>query len=104
MPIIIDIDRVLLEWQHRHNQRMTYTELARRANITIPTLHRMKNGDIIQPDLRKINALCKVLDCEPGDLLVRVETHAGLNVDLAELQARQNKRFIDRVKNARKDQ
>ncbi|NDJ77262.1 MAG: helix-turn-helix transcriptional regulator, partial [Chloroflexi bacterium] len=74
MPVYIDIEPALLRWQARHNQRMTYEELARQAGITIAALYRIKSGKMLSPDLRKINALCKVLECEPGDLFFREET------------------------------
>jgi DNA-binding Xre family transcriptional regulator len=53
---------------------MTYEELAQHAGITIAALYRIKSGKMLTPDLRKINALCKVLECEPGELIFRVET------------------------------
>ncbi|GEM_PF-642863 len=74
MPLIINIESALLQWQARHNQRMTYEELAERAGITIAALYRIKSGKTITPDLRKINAICKVLECEPGDLFIRQDT------------------------------
>jgi len=74
MPIVIDIDTPLLEWQAKHGERMTYTELAKRAGITLASLNRLKAGDTIQADLRKINEICKVLECTPADLILRRET------------------------------
>ena len=74
MPVYIDIEPALLQWQAKHNQRMTYEQLAEAAGITIAALYRIKSGKMIAPDLRKINALCKVLECEPGDLIHREET------------------------------
>lgn len=74
MPVYIDIEPALLKWQAKHNQRMTYEQLAERTEITIAALYRIKSGKMIAPDLRKINALCKVLECEPGDLFFREET------------------------------
>jgi DNA-binding Xre family transcriptional regulator len=74
MPVYIDIEPALLRWQARHNERMTYEELAQHAGITIAALYRIKSGKMLTPDLRKINALCKVLECEPGELIFRVET------------------------------
>jgi putative transcriptional regulator len=74
MPVYIDIEPALLKWQARHNERMTYEELAERAEISIAALYRIKSGRMIAPDLRKINALCKILECEPGDLIFRDET------------------------------
>ena len=74
MPVYIDIEPALLKWQARHNERLTYEELAERAEISIAALYRIKSGRMIAPDLRKINALCKILECEPGDLIFREET------------------------------
>lgn len=74
MPTYIDIEPALLQWQAKHGQRMTNEELADRAGISIAALYRMKSGDMIAPDLRKVNALCKVLECEPGDIIMREKT------------------------------
>lgn len=74
MPIIIDLDPAIFRWQAKYGERLTYAELARRSGISLPTLHRMKSGELIYPDLRKINEICKVLECEPGDLLKREDT------------------------------
>lgn len=74
MPTYIDIEPAVLRWQAKHGRRLTYEELAERANISIAALYRIKKGDLIAPDLRKINRLCKVLECDPGELIVRAET------------------------------
>ena len=74
MPVYIDIEPALLRWQARHNARMTYEELAKRTGITIAALYRIKSGKMIAPDLRKINAICKVLECQPADLFFRDNT------------------------------
>lgn len=74
MPTYIDIEPALLRWQAKYKRRLTYDELAAMAGISIAALYRMKSGDMIAPDLRKINQLCKVLECEPGDLFVRKQT------------------------------
>lgn len=74
MPTYINIDPALFRWQAKHGQRMTNEELAERAGISIAALYRMKSGEMLQPDLRKINELCKVLECEPGEIIVREVT------------------------------
>ncbi len=74
MPVQINLDHAIIKWQVRHMQRMSYSELARRAGITIQTLNRLRSGETIAPDLRKINEICKVLECEPGEIIVRDET------------------------------
>ncbi len=77
MPTYVNLEPALLEWQARHKERMTYETLAQRAGISIAALYRIKSGNMITPDLRKINALCKVLECGPGDLIVRESTGAS---------------------------
>lgn len=74
MPTYINIDKALFGWQARHGRRLTNEELAEQAGISIAALYRMKSGDMLQPDLRKINELCKVLECQPGDIIVREPT------------------------------
>ena len=74
MPTYIDIDPALLRWQAKHGKRMTNEELAERAGISIAALYRMKSGEMSRPDLSKINELCKVLECEPGEIIKREET------------------------------
>lgn len=90
MPTYINIEQVLFAWQAKHSRKMTNEELAEKAGISIAALYRMKSGDMLQPDLRKINELCKVLECEPGDIIVREPTRhvseiARLNVERMEL-------------------
>jgi putative transcriptional regulator len=75
MPTVIYLDQAIFKWQLQHGQRMTFEELAKRAGITRQSLNRLKNGDTIAPDLDKINAICKVLECKPGDILIRQDTH-----------------------------
>ena len=79
MPTTIDIEPALLRWQAKYNRRLTYDELAEMAKISIAALYRMKSGEMIAPDLRKINQLCKVLECEPGEIIVREQTKPQMN-------------------------
>lgn len=81
MPIVIEIDRALLRWQGNHGRRMSYSELASLAGLSLPTLNRYKAGEVNKADLEKINRLCKVLECEPGDLLRRVSSRRLDQID-----------------------
>ncbi|MGJ3240434.1 MAG: helix-turn-helix domain-containing protein [Anaerolineae bacterium] len=74
MPTYINIDKALFEWQARHGKRLTNEALAEQTGISIAALYRIKSGDMLQPDLRKINELCKALECEPGDIIMREPT------------------------------
>jgi DNA-binding Xre family transcriptional regulator len=74
MPIKIDFDRAILKWQAKHGRRITHEELATEAGMSIASYYRLKKGDSITPDLNKINALCKVLECELEDIMYREKT------------------------------
>ena len=50
---------------------MSLTELAQRADITIANLSVLKTGKARAVRFTTLDALCRVLDCQPGDLLVR---------------------------------
>jgi putative transcriptional regulator len=53
---------------------MTLTELAERAGVTVVNLSVLKNGRARAVRFSTLTAICRVLDCQPGDLLsVRAE-------------------------------
>lgn len=74
MAIRLTLDPAIFRWQARHSEKMTYAELAKRAGISEPTIYRLTSGQPTKLDLGKLNRICKVLECEPGDLLERVDT------------------------------
>jgi putative transcriptional regulator len=48
---------------------MTLTELADRASVTVVNLSVLKNGRARAVRFSTLTAICRVLDCQPGDLL-----------------------------------
>jgi putative transcriptional regulator len=64
MPIRVSLDRVLLE------RRMSLTELADRVGVTIANLSILKTGKARAVRFSTLSALCRELECQPGDLLV----------------------------------
>ncbi len=74
MAIRLNLDPAIFRWQVRHGEKLTYAELAKRASISEPTIYRLTSGQPTKLDLSKLNRLCKVLECGPGDLLERVDT------------------------------
>ena len=64
MPIRVSLDRVLLE------KRMSLTELADRVGVTIANLSILKTGKARAVRFSTLAALCRELDCQPGDLLL----------------------------------
>lgn len=63
MPVQVRLDELL------HAQRMTLTELADRVGITIANLSILKTGKAKAMRFSTLEAICKALDCQPGDLL-----------------------------------
>jgi putative transcriptional regulator len=74
MPIKLNFDPAIFKWQAKHGAKMTYAELAKRARISEPTIYRLSSGQPTKIDLNKLNRICKVLECDPGELLDRVPT------------------------------
>jgi putative transcriptional regulator len=64
MPIRIQLDRVLLQ------RRMSLTELADRVGVTLANLSILKTGKARAIRFSTLDALCRELDCQPGDILV----------------------------------
>ena len=64
MAIVVRLDEVL------HARRMTLTELATRIDITLANLSILKTGKAKAIRFSTLEAICTVLDCQPGDLLV----------------------------------
>ncbi|MCU1532503.1 MAG: transcriptional regulator, family [Arthrobacter sp.] len=63
MPIIVDIDVMLAK------RKMPVGVLADRVGITPANLAVLKNGRAKAVRFTTLEALCEVLDCQPGDLL-----------------------------------
>ncbi len=63
MAIIVRLDRVLVE------RKMQLSELSERVGISIVNLSNLKTGKVKAVRFSTINAICKVLQCQPGDLL-----------------------------------
>ncbi|KAA0964867.1 helix-turn-helix transcriptional regulator [Sporosarcina sp. ANT_H38] len=63
MAIIINIDVMLAKW------KMSVTELSERVGITMANLSILKNGKAKAIRLSTLEAICKALDCQPGDIL-----------------------------------
>ena len=62
MPIIVKLDDRLQE------KRMTLTELAERVDITLANLSIFKTGKARAVRFSTLEAICRELDCQPGDL------------------------------------
>ena len=63
MPIIINIDVMLAK------RKMSVTELAEKVGITMANLSILKNEKAKAIRLSTLDAICRALDCQPGDIL-----------------------------------
>jgi putative transcriptional regulator len=64
MPIRVRLDRILLE------RRMSLTELADRVGVTIANLSILKTGKARAVRFSTLDALCRELECQPGDIVI----------------------------------
>jgi putative transcriptional regulator len=63
MAIVVKLDDVL------HARRMTLTELADRVGVTIVNLSILKTGKARAVRFSTLDAICRELQCQPGDVL-----------------------------------
>ncbi|GAA0203280.1 putative transcriptional regulator [Brevundimonas nasdae] len=75
MAIRVQLDRVLVE------RRMSLTELADRVGVTVANLSILKTGKARAVRFSTLDALCRELECQPGDLLVYEPGPGGFEDD-----------------------
>ena len=63
MSIILRLDRVMAD------RKMSLNELSERVGISNVNLSKIKTGKISAIRFSTLDAICKVLDCQPGDIL-----------------------------------
>lgn len=63
MPIIVNLDVMMAR------RKIGLTELAAKVDLTLANLSILKNGRARAVRFSTLDALCRALDCQPGDLL-----------------------------------
>ena len=63
MAIIVNLDRILVE------RKISSKELARRIGLSENNLSRIKTGSIKAIRFSTLEAICRELNCTPGDIL-----------------------------------
>jgi putative transcriptional regulator len=63
MPVTVKLDELL------HERHMTLTDLAERVDITLANLSILKTGKARAIRFSTLEAICRELGCQPGDLL-----------------------------------
>ena len=67
MAIVVNLDVMLAK------RKMTLSELAQKVDITIANLSVLKTGKAKAVRFSTLEAICRALDCQPGDILEFVE-------------------------------
>ena len=70
MSIHVSLDLMLIR------RGMTLSELAERVGVTLPNLSILKTNKARAIRFSTLDAICRELDCQPGDLLVRTGERA----------------------------
>ncbi|MCX7359028.1 MAG: helix-turn-helix transcriptional regulator [Alphaproteobacteria bacterium] len=63
MAIRVTLDRILLD------RRMSLTDLSEKVGVTLANLSILKTGKAKAIRFSTLNALCRVLECQPGEIL-----------------------------------
>ena len=63
MPIVVNLDVMMAK------RKMSLNELSQRVDITLANLSILKNNKAKAVRFSTLEAICKALDCQPGDIL-----------------------------------
>lgn len=63
MSIILRLDRVMAD------RKISLNELSERVGVSNVNLSKLKTGKVSAIRFSTLNAICKALDCQPGDIL-----------------------------------
>jgi putative transcriptional regulator len=68
MPIVVNVDVMMAK------RKMSLNELSEKVNLTLSNLSILKTGKAKAIRFSTLEAICKALDCQPGDILEYVGT------------------------------
>jgi len=63
MAIVLRLDRVMAD------RKMSLNELSEKVGVANVNLSKLKNGHVSAIRFSTLEAICQVLDCQPGDIL-----------------------------------
>jgi putative transcriptional regulator len=63
MPIVVNLDVMMAK------RKMSLNELSEKVDLTLANLSILKTGKAKAVRFSTLGAICKVLDCQPGDIL-----------------------------------
>ena len=75
MPIIVNLDVMMAK------RKMSLNELSQKVDLTLANLSILKTGKAKAVRFSTLEAICKVLQCQPGDLLEYIPQDEWINED-----------------------
>jgi len=63
MPIVLRLDRMMAD------RKISLNELSERVGVANVNLSKLKNGKVSAIRFSTLEAICEVLNCQPGDIL-----------------------------------
>ena len=81
MAIRVTLDRILLE------RRMSLTDLSEKVGVTLANLSILKTGKAKAIRFSTLNALCRVLECQPGEILGYEQSENDAELERADVTA-----------------
>lgn len=67
MPIVVNLDVMMAK------RKISLNELSKKVDITLSNLSILKTGKAKAVRFTTLEAICKALDCQPGDILEFIE-------------------------------
>ena len=74
MPINVNLDLMMVR------RKMSLTELSEKVGVTLANLSILKTGKARAIRFSTLEAICRALDCQPGDILEYVEEKQAVEV------------------------
>jgi putative transcriptional regulator len=74
MPIVVNLDVMLAK------RKMSLTELSARVDLTLANLSILKSGKARAIRFSTLDAICKELECQPGDILEYMDNKSYKNL------------------------
>jgi putative transcriptional regulator len=71
MPIVVNLDVMMAK------RKMSLNELSERVELTLSNLSILKTGKAKAIRFSTLDAICKTLDCQPGDILEYLNDNKG---------------------------
>ncbi|HEY1060418.1 MAG TPA: helix-turn-helix transcriptional regulator [Daejeonella sp.] len=72
MPIIVNLDVIMAK------RKISLNELSERVDLTLSNLSILKTGKAKAIRFSTLDAICKALDCQPGDILEYIDEDKGV--------------------------